>query len=147
MPASEFIETIDPIAVLSTYNKLSFEQPRNGNVALAALNRMLDTTEEIRTCCADLRVLGRKDFKMLLKWRLKAREAFGLPTKNTKKPEITEEVAEVESMDEELKIHEELQALRDKDSAKRKRERRRENEKKQKEIIRMQLNMVAPMVS
>lgn len=84
---------------------------------------------------------------MLLKWRLKAREAFGMPTKNTKKPELSEEVAEVESMDEELKIQEELQALKDKDSAKIKRERRRENEMKQKDIVRMQLHMVAPMVS
>ena len=108
---------------------------------------MSETTPEIRECCADLKVLGRKEFKMLLKWRLKAREAFGLPTKATKKPEVSEEVAEVEDMDEELKIQEELQALRDKDSAKRKRERRRENEKKQKEIVRMQLHMVAPMVS
>lgn len=108
---------------------------------------MPETTEEIRTCCADLRVLGRKDFKMLLKWRLKAREAFGMPTKNTKMPEVSEEVAEVESMDDELKIQEELQALKDKDSAKRKRERRRENEMKQKDIVRMQLHMVAPMVS
>ena len=47
-------------------------------------------------------------------------------------------------MDEELKIHEELQALSEKEKARRKRERRRENEKKQKEIVRMQLHMTAP---
>ncbi|KAI0135754.1 AdoMet-dependent rRNA methyltransferase spb-1 [Daldinia grandis] len=146
IPASQFIETIDPIAILGSYNKLSFEQPRNGDVALAALDKMPDTTEEIRICCADLKVLGRREFKILLKWRLKAREAFCLPTKNTPKPaEPEEEVAEVEPMDEELKIQEELQALKDKDSSKKKRERRKENEKKQKEIIRMQLHMVAPM--
>lgn len=146
IPASQFIETIDPIAILGSYNKLSFEQPRNGDVALAALDKMPDTTEEIRICCADLKVLGRREFKLLLKWRLKAREAFGLPTKKTTKPaEPEEEVAEVEPMDEELKIQEELQALKDKDSSKKKRERRRENEKKQKEIVRMQLHMVAPM--
>ncbi|KAI1092266.1 AdoMet-dependent rRNA methyltransferase spb-1 [Rostrohypoxylon terebratum] len=146
IPASQFIETVDPIAILGSYNKLSFEQPRNGDVALAALDKMPDTTEEIRICCADLKVLGRREFKLLLKWRLKAREAFGLPTKKTTKPaEPEEEVAEVESMDEELKIQEELQALKDKDNAKKKRERRKENEKKQKEIVRMQLHMVAPM--
>ncbi|KAF3056599.1 AdoMet-dependent rRNA methyltransferase SPB1 [Daldinia childiae] len=146
IPASQFIETIDPIAILGSYNKLSFEQPRNGDVALAALDKMPDTTEEIRISCADLKVLGRREFKLLLKWRLKAREAFGLPTKKTSKPaESEEEVAEVEPMDEELKIQEELQALKDKDSSKKKRERRRENEKKQKEIVRMQLHMVAPM--
>ncbi|KAI1414538.1 AdoMet-dependent rRNA methyltransferase spb-1 [Hypoxylon sp. FL1857] len=146
IPASQFIETTDPIAILGSYNKLSFEQPRNGDVALAALDKMPDTTEEVRICCADLKVLGRREFKLLLKWRLKAREAFGLPTKKTSGPaEPEEEVAEVESMDEELRIQEELQALKDKDNAKKKRERRKENEKKQKEIIRMQLHMVAPM--
>ncbi|KAI1452152.1 AdoMet-dependent rRNA methyltransferase spb-1 [Annulohypoxylon moriforme] len=146
VPASQFIETIDPIAILGNYNKLSFEQPKNGDVALAALDKMPETNEEIRICCADLKVLGRREFKLLLKWRLKAREAFGLPTKKTTKAaEPEEEVAEVESMDEELKIQEELQALKDKDSAKKKRERRKENEKRQKEIVRMQLHMVAPM--
>jgi AdoMet-dependent rRNA methyltransferase SPB1 len=56
--ASEFIQTTDPIAILGGYNKLSFEQPANGDVALAALDKMPETTDEIRTCCADLRVLG-----------------------------------------------------------------------------------------
>ncbi|KAI0471661.1 AdoMet-dependent rRNA methyltransferase spb-1 [Xylariaceae sp. FL0804] len=145
--ASDFVEAVDPIAILANYNKLTFEQPRNGNISLAALDKMPETTEEIRIYCSDLKVLGRRDFKVLLKWRLKAREAFGLPTKKTSVPAavVPEEVAEVESMDEELKIQEELQALRDKDSAKKKRERRRENEKKQREIKRMQLHMVAPM--
>ena len=48
-------------------------------------------------------------------------------------------------MDEELKIQEELEALKDKENAKRKRAKRHENERKQKEIMRMQLNMTAPM--
>ncbi|KAI2623153.1 AdoMet-dependent rRNA methyltransferase spb-1 [Hypoxylon sp. NC1633] len=146
IPASQFIETADPIAILGSYNKLSFEQPQNGDVALAALDKMSETTEEIRILCADLKVLGRKEFKLLLKWRLKAREAFGLPTKKTAKPAVPEEeVAQVEPMDEELRIQEELQTLKDKDNSKKKRERRRENDKKQKEIVRMQLHMVAPM--
>ncbi|PHH81165.1 hypothetical protein CDD80_45 [Ophiocordyceps camponoti-rufipedis] len=143
--ASEFIETADPIAILGDCNQLSFDQPLGGDVALAALERLPDTTPEIRDCCADLRVLGRKDFKLLLKWRLKVRNIFGLGSKASAGPEVAEEVAEVESMDEELNIQEELQSLRDKDQAKRKREKRKENERKQREIVRMQLNMVAPM--
>lgn len=145
LPASEFIQTTDPIAVLGTYNKLTFDQPRNGDIALTALAKLPETTDEIRNCCADLKVLGRKDFKLLLKWRLKVREIFGFKTKEAETEGETEEVAAVESMDEELKIQEELQSLKDKESSKKKRERRRENEKKQREIIRMQLNMVAPM--
>ncbi|CAM1508512.1 Fc.00g053600.m01.CDS01 [Cosmosporella sp. VM-42] len=142
MPASEFIQTTDPIDVLGNYNKLSFQQPKNGDVALAALDKLSETTGEIRDCCNDLRVLGRKDFKLLLKWRLKVREIFGLSAKETEEPE---EVAEVGPMDEELRIQEELQAMKDRENSKKKREKRRENERKQREIVRMQLNMVAPM--
>ena len=148
--ASEFIQTADPIAILGSYNKLTFTQPPNGDVALAALDKLPETTLEVRQCCEDLKVLGRRDFKLLLKWRLKVRDIFGFRTKKDAKEEeegtaAPEEVAEVESMDEELKTQEELQSLKDKDSAKKKREKRRENERKQREIVRMQLNMVAPM--
>ncbi|KAI1638615.1 AdoMet-dependent rRNA methyltransferase spb1 [Biscogniauxia mediterranea] len=145
IPASQFIETADPLEILANYNKLSFEQPRNGDVALAALDKMPETTEEIRLYCQDLKVLGRREFKILLKWRLNSREAFGLPTKKTTAPAVSEEIAQVEPMDEELRIQQELQALKDKEQGKRKRERRKENEKKQKEIMRLQLGMTAPM--
>jgi AdoMet-dependent rRNA methyltransferase SPB1 len=148
LPASEFINTTDPIAILGQYNKLTLEQASNGDVALAALNKLPETTDEIRLCCNDLKVLGRKEFKLLLRWRLKVREIFGFPSKKTAKASLmeeAEEVAETEPMDEELRIQQDLQALKDKENGKKKREKRRANEQKQKEIIRMQLNMTAPM--
>ena len=150
-PASEFIQTTDPIAMLGTLNKLSFEQKSNGDLALATLDKLPETTDEIRNCCADLKVLGRKEFRLLLKWRLKVREIFGFSVKKQghKKGKDTdteqgEEVAEVESMDEEMKIQEELQRIKDQGNAKRKKERRKDNEKKQKEIFRMQMGMSTP---
>ncbi|RBQ77064.1 hypothetical protein FVER14953_07797 [Fusarium verticillioides] len=145
MPASDFIQTTDPIAVLGSYNRLSFKQPPNGDVALAALDKLSQTTDEIRNCCSDLRVLGRKDFKLLLRWRLKVRELFGLSAaKGITTTEDPEEVAEVESMDEELKIQQELQNMKERENTKRKREKRKENERKQREVVRMQLNMGTP---
>ncbi|KAG6012193.1 AdoMet-dependent rRNA methyltransferase spb1 [Claviceps lovelessii] len=145
--AIEFIQTMDPIKILGSSNKLSFEQPKNGDVALAALDKLPETTDEIRTSCQDLKVLGRKDFKLLLRWRLKVREIFGLSTKEKKneEPSAGEEVAQVEPMDEELLLQEELQRMKDKENAKKKKERRKENEKKQRDVVRMQLNMIAPM--
>lgn len=143
--ASEFIQTTDPIAILGQYNRLAFGQEKNGDVALAALDRLPETTDEIRICCDDLKVLGRKEFKLLLKWRMKVREIFGFPTKKSAKAALDEEVAEVEPMDEELQIQEDLQKLKDKQSSKRKKERRKDNEKKTKDIVRMQMNMTAPM--
>lgn len=146
-PVSEFIQTVDPIAMLGSLNKLSFDQKPNGDIALATIDKLPETTQEIRECCADLKVLGRADFKRLLKWRLTVREILGFPSKKATKEEAAEEeeVAEVEPMDEELKIQEELQKLKDQDSKQRKKERRRENERKQKEIVRMQMHMTTPM--
>ncbi|KAK4163551.1 putative adoMet-dependent rRNA methyltransferase [Cladorrhinum sp. PSN259] len=143
--ASEFIQTTDPIAILGQYNQLSFKQPKNGDVALAALDKLPETTDEIRICCEDLKVLGRKDFKLLLKWRLKVREILGFPTKKSAKASLAEEVAEVEPMDEEMRIQEELQKIQEREAGKKKRERRHANESKQKDIMRMQMNMTAPM--
>ncbi|CAN8095265.1 unnamed protein product [Discula destructiva] len=146
--AHEFIQTTDPIAILGSVNKLHFDQAKNGDVALAALKQLPQTTDDIRRACEDLKVLGKKEFKMLLKWRLKVRELFGFPSKKTAAaagPEAVEETAEVESMDEEMKIQQELQDMKDKESGRKKKERRKENEKKQRDIVRMQLNMTAPM--
>lgn len=148
VPASEFIQTTDPIAMLGSLNRFSFTQPPNGDIALAALEKLPETTDDIRASCNDLRVLGRKEFRALLKWRLKAREIFGFATKKKAAEAAAaaeEEVAEIEPMDEELKIQEELQAQSEKESSRKKRERRRANEQKQREIVRMQLNMTAPV--
>ena len=158
--ASEFVQTMDPIAMLGKLNRLHFRQDGNGDVAQAALDRLPETTEEVRLCCEDLRVLGRKEFKVLLRWRLKARERFGFREKkdqHRKEHSTAEEAGQtkadgqageegvtVESMDDEMRLQEEVQQMKDsQDKAKRK-ERRKENERKQKEIVRMQMGMTTP---
>ena len=151
----DFIQTTDPIAILGGMNKLSFEQKPggNGDLALKTLELLPETTQEIRDCCADLKLLGKKEFRLLLRWRLKVRDRFGFSTK--KKAEAEEarqreelgedEKAEVQPMDEELKLQEELQDLKEKGDKVKRKERRKENERKRKEIVRMQLNMTTPM--
>ncbi|KAK4554434.1 AdoMet-dependent rRNA methyltransferase spb1 [Recurvomyces mirabilis] len=167
VPASEFVQTPDPIKMLGSVNKLHFRQEdAGGDIALAALDRLPETTEEVRICCQDLKVLGRKEFKLLLRWRLKARDTFGLRQKKTedtgaksvttttkgavddmiaeagvKEGEAGEEVAVLESMDDEMRMQEEIRAMQDSQSKLKRKERRRDNEKKQKEITRMQMNM------
>lgn len=147
IPVTEFVNTTDPIAILGTCNKLSFSQPPGGDIALATINRLEETTDEIRVCCEDLKVLGKKEFRNLLRWRLKVREKFGLIVRKGqhKKEEPQEEVAEIAPMDDELAIQEDLQRLREKESTRTKKERRKENEKKRKEILRMQMHMTTPM--
>ena len=143
--ASNFIQTSDPIAMLGSLNKLSFEQQKNGEVALAALEKLPETTTEIRQCCLDLKVLGRKEFRMLLRWRAKAREKFGFASKESPiQKSDGEEIAEIRSMDDELQIQEELQRLNEHENSRKRREKRRANERKQKEIVRMQMHMMPP---
>ncbi|KAF1945959.1 hypothetical protein EJ02DRAFT_451064, partial [Clathrospora elynae] len=151
VPVSEFIQTPDPISMLGSLNKLSFEQKPDGDIAVATIDKLPETTKEIRNCCADLKVLGRADFKRLLRWRLKVRDKFGFSTKKkeeeakvAKEVQEGEEVAEIEPMDEEMQIQEELERLKDKDSKSKKKQRRNDNERKQKEIVRMQMNMATP---
>ncbi|KAF2621830.1 hypothetical protein BU25DRAFT_403894 [Macroventuria anomochaeta] len=149
---AEFIETPDPIAMLGSLNRLSFEQKGNGDIAIATIDKLPETTKEVRNCCADLKVLGRADFKRLLRWRLKVRDTFGFSkkqldaaaAKEAEEAKEGEEVAKIEDMDEEMKLQEELERLKDKDSKQKKKQRRIENERKQKEIIRMQMNMATP---
>jgi AdoMet-dependent rRNA methyltransferase SPB1 len=149
-PVSDFIQTTDPIAMLGSLNKLSFEQKPNGDIAIATIDKLPETTKEVRLCCQDLKVLGRADFKRLLRWRLKVREIFGFSTKKkdeeakAKDVQDGEEVAEIESMDEEMQIQEELELLKDRNDKSRKKQRRAENERKQKEITRLQMNMTTP---
>ncbi|KAJ4351672.1 AdoMet-dependent rRNA methyltransferase spb1 [Didymosphaeria variabile] len=143
-PVSEFIQTTDPIAMLGGLNKLSFVQPPNGDVAIATIDKLPETTIEVRNCCADLKVLGRADFKRLLRWRLKVRDIFGFASKKKQEEAEGEEVAEVEPMDEEMQIMEDMQRLDDQESKKKKKARRQENERKQKEVVRMQMNMTTP---
>lgn len=146
VPANEFIQTADPIAILGSTNKLTFEQKPNGDIALATLDRLPETTDEIRICCRDLKVLGKKEFRMLLRWRLKVREIFGFASKK-KEAEAAEqeELVEVEPMDEEMQMQHDLEKMQDKETKTRKKERRRDNERKQKEIVRMQMHMTTPM--
>ncbi|KAF9504926.1 hypothetical protein BS47DRAFT_1374347 [Hydnum rufescens UP504] len=139
-PASEFVRTHDPITFLGTYNKIDFHTEEEKEW----LNGPLMTVD-LRANFEDLKVLGKGDFKALLKWRLAIREELGIDRKSKPTEELTETVEVTEPVDEEGEIQEELERLNTEASAREKRERRRRNEKKTKTIQRMQLSMTTPM--
>lgn len=143
-PASDFIQTTDPIAMLGSLNALSFGQRSSRDIAVAALDKLPETTSEIKKCCMDLKVLGRKEFRTLLKWRLRAREIFGFASKKKIEDTTVEDVIEISPMDDEFQMQEDLQKLTDNETARKKRDRRRGNQRRQKEIVRMQLHMMPP---
>ena len=75
------------------------------------------TTEEIKTCCADLRLLNKSDFKMLLKWRLEMLKQNKEVVKAMKKEEGQEEEEEEKKeakKEEETSTEQQLQEVREK---------------------------------
>ncbi|GAB7331344.1 hypothetical protein MBLNU13_g02780t1 [Cladosporium sp. NU13] len=153
---TEFIESEDPIQLLGSLNRLHFREENNKDDVLKIVDSLPETTEEVKLCTQDLKVLGRKEFKMLLRWRLKARRVMGLSVKkaplvseaslkstNTDDADATEGVT-VESMDDELRLQQEIAQMKEMADKNKRKERRKENERKQKEITRLQMHMITP---
>ncbi|EIN14189.1 hypothetical protein PUNSTDRAFT_129823 [Punctularia strigosozonata HHB-11173 SS5] len=137
--AADFIRTDDPISLLGSVNKITFEKDEEKEWLTLDV-----TTPDVKANCDDLKVLGKGDFKTLLKWRVALRQEIGLDVKQRVTEEITE-VAEIEEVDDEQQIQEELERLNAASAARTKRERRKANETKQRTIQRMQLQMTAPL--
>ncbi|KAK6462732.1 AdoMet-dependent rRNA methyltransferase [Scheffersomyces coipomensis] len=133
----EFIKNEDPINTLAGLNKLV--EPSKEDLEWKILRKLKNFTPELSECLKDLKVLGRKEFKMILKFRKASREILGLD-EDENKDEI-----EVEPLTEEQQIDKDLQDLGDKRKQRQKREKKRSNELKQKEIVRNQMNMLTDM--
>ena len=137
MPLAEFIRNDEPINALGSLNKL--EEPAKDDLEWKVLKKLKSCTPELLECIKDLKVLGKKDFKLILKFRKQARDLLGLDV-DEEKPEI-----EVEPLTEDQQIDKELQNLSERQKQKLKRLKKNSNEAKQKEIQRMQMNMLTDM--
>ncbi|TPX40402.1 hypothetical protein SeMB42_g03113 [Synchytrium endobioticum] len=139
---STFIYDRDYLSVLSRAHTLDFDADEDGR----GLAKHPLTTDDIRSACRDLRVLGKKDFKELLKWRQHIRISLSLD--KNKEPKPTDQTDQTEEhglpMDDES-LAEELKKRADQVAKKTRRERRKEFDRKNKSIKRMQLGMDVPM--
>ncbi|XP_043079290.1 pre-rRNA 2'-O-ribose RNA methyltransferase FTSJ3 [Puntigrus tetrazona] len=63
---TEFLKAENPVDFLSKANKITFDNPE--------LESHPITSPEIRECCTDIKVLGRKELRLLLSWRSKLRK-------------------------------------------------------------------------
>ncbi|KAL1405295.1 AdoMet-dependent rRNA methyltransferase spb1 [Vanrija albida] len=136
-PVSAFIKG-DGVAILGTMNEIVFETEEEKEWL-----KSRHTTPDVLANFADLKVLGKREFKELMKWRLAIRLEIGLDVKADANADATEEV-EVEPMDEEEQITEELKKLHEERLSKQKREKKRKNEIKTRTIQKLQLGMTAP---
>ncbi|KAF9214049.1 AdoMet-dependent rRNA methyltransferase spb1 [Podila verticillata] len=138
MDVWEFITNAEPIAVLGSVNQFTFKSDDSHKLLKSA-----ETTEEIKECCEDLKVLGKKDFKNLLKWRLSIRLEVGLDKKAEPKPLVAETV-EVTPLDDMEAVEEHAAAAAAEESRQDRIRRRQKNERVQKNVQRMQLGMIIP---
>lgn len=123
VPVMDFVRSADPVAILSTANVLSF----------ADTDVLADA--EIRAHCEDLKVIGRKEFKALLKWRSALRAAHVQAGKDAA---AADEPDQPEAEVDPLKELDDLASMAHKQA---KREKRKELEKKAKQRLRLQLQM------
>ena len=80
VPVLDFMRSDDPIRLLTDASCFLFdEEALAGGVGSHAA-----TTDEVRACCADLKIIGKREFKTLLKWRLTLRH--DLPPALTARP-------------------------------------------------------------
>jgi AdoMet-dependent rRNA methyltransferase SPB1 len=140
MPLLEFVKNEDPINVLGSINKI--DEPEKDDHEWKILKKLKGCTPEFLECIKDLKVLGKKDFKLILKFRKQARDLLGL---DDKEDEDKSNMVEVEPLTEDQQIDKELQQLTDKQKQKAKRTKKNANELKQKEIVRNQMNMLTDM--
>lgn len=139
LPIMEFIKCEDPINRLGGLNKLDVPSKEDGDHEWNVVRKLKLCTPELLLCVEDLKVLGKKDFKHILKFRRQARDLLGLDEKEEEK------AIEVEPLTEDQQIEKELQDLAAKQRQIKKRARKNANEAKQKEIVRSQMSMLTDM--
>lgn len=66
------------------------------------------TTDDVKRDLADLKVLGKGDFKKLMKWRLAIRLEVGLEVRKKDVEDVTDKVEIEEDVDEEQVLTEEV---------------------------------------
>lgn len=107
--ALSFCQASRPVAMLVETSQLSFEPTvmvadgLDGDVSnrtARLLASLPETTAEVLSCCEDLKVLARREFKLLLKWRVAARQRLSadglLHTSTTDGEEAAQEDGEGE---------------------------------------------------
>ena len=115
----DFMIRSDPIRVLTEAHEVWIECLIKEQLAFDDESHCFEesplTTEEVKICCSDLRLLNKGDFKMLLKWRLQMLKEKKEEVKEMKKKAAEEEGKEFVDEEEEKMKEEEKEEEEEKD--------------------------------
>ncbi|XP_062501777.1 pre-rRNA 2'-O-ribose RNA methyltransferase FTSJ3-like isoform X2 [Corticium candelabrum] len=131
---SEFVTTDSFLEILSTASELVFD--------VDVLSKHPYTTDELRECCKDIKVLGKKEIKKILTWRVKMRHFLECEQQDNEKAEC-EKPAETDKHNENS-VEETASLLQSDVLAELKRKQRRIQRRQQKVQERMRLKMSLP---
>jgi AdoMet-dependent rRNA methyltransferase SPB1 len=92
----EFISGGDYVNILARSNTITFDGSEGKSIYSNPL-----TTDEIKANLEDLRVLGKKEFKVLIKWREDIRISLGLEKSRQEKRKLLLEQEEMKKKEEE----------------------------------------------
>jgi len=139
---SDFIYSDEPIDILARSSALTFKDDEESK----EIYKNPLTTDDIKVNCDDLKVLSKKEYKLLLKWRESIRKYMKLDKKKEEKKEekIVEEEEEENSSDEERRVMKELSDIKKEEAKKIKRQKKKDRKAKAKVIKKMQMGMEAP---
>nr|XP_026495390.1 pre-rRNA processing protein FTSJ3 [Vanessa tameamea] len=133
---SEFLDKDDPIDLLQGCSQIILDDEEIANHPR--------TTTEIKECCKDIKVLGRKDVKLLLSWfkHIKEWKTSQTSEDKTETKEEEEKVVEEEVADENDEVDAEVHELQEEEKRQLKRKRKQLNKQRQKLAEKMNLKMV-----
>ncbi|EZA58088.1 hypothetical protein DMN91_005690 [Ooceraea biroi] len=139
LSAKEFIACEDAIAALQNASEIVIDDD--------AIDKHEKTTQEIRECCKDIKVLGRKDLKLLLSWWKALKEAKVEVTEEEKiEDEVTEAAATIDPEEQEnledMEIEKQIAEVRKEEARELKRKKKKANKERQKLNERLNLKMI-----
>ncbi|XP_015258201.1 PREDICTED: pre-rRNA processing protein FTSJ3 [Cyprinodon variegatus] len=152
-----FLKAENPVDFLGKASEIKFDNPH--------LESHSATTDEIKECCRDIKVLGRKELRLLLSWRAKLRRYLAKKLKEEAK-QLDQEISlssdeegmdsedepqtkkeENEDDDEEEEMDRKLADLKAQEVAELKRKKRKLLKERRKQRERVELKMDLPGVS
>ncbi|XP_032686864.1 pre-rRNA 2'-O-ribose RNA methyltransferase FTSJ3 [Odontomachus brunneus] len=140
LSAKEFIACDDAVGALQSASEIVIDDE--------AIDKHEKTTREIRECCKDIKVLGRKDLKLLLKWWKALKEVQSDEKKEEDGSTLEDQAApatisleEQEDL-EDAEIEKQISELRDTEAKELKRKKKKVHKERQKLNERLNLKMI-----
>ncbi|XP_013399943.1 pre-rRNA processing protein FTSJ3 [Lingula anatina] len=133
--ASEYINSENHLQLLAECNKIQLDDRKIASHPL--------TTTEIKECCQDIKVLGKKEIRSLITWRNKLRKEFH-PEENKVTGAVETIEEDEDDDDDDVKVEQQLSELQDEQKKEQKRKEKKVRKEKSKLRHKMDLKMIIP---